>query len=502
MNRPLLLKIKESLSAVVPITIIVLLLHFTIAPMPLGTLGLFLIGAIFLIIGMGLFTLGADIAMMPMGERIGAQLTKSHKLSMLIIVSFLIGILITVAEPDLQVLAQQVPAVPNWVLIMAVALGVGAFLVLALLRIVFQIRLSYLLLIFYGIVFLLAIFTPEEYLAVAFDSGGVTTGPITVPFILALGIGVAAVRGGNSSQDDSFGLVALCSVGPILAVMLMGRFFDASSNQYAAEMAATAASPSELMTLFAQGLPHYFQEVALALLPIILFFLVFQIFFLHLPKTQLIKIAVGIAYTFFGLVLFLTGVNVGFMPAGNYLGGQIASLSYHWILIPLGMVIGFFIVMAEPAVHVLNDQVEEITGGAISKRSMLFSLAIGVAISLGFAMIRVVTGVSIWFFLAPCYGLALFLTFFVPKVFTAIAFDSGGVASGPMTATFLLPFTMGACETLGGNLLTDAFGVVAMVAMTPLITIQIMGLIYNMKVRKAAALQEPLAEPDTEIINF
>lgn len=219
------------------------------------------------------------------------------------------------------------------------------------------------------------------------------------------------MRGGNSSQDDSFGLVSLCSIGPILAVMLIGRFFDASSNQYAAEMAATAASPSELMILFAQGLPHYFQEVALALLPIILFFLIFQVFFLHLPKTQLIKIAVGIAYTFFGLVLFLTGVNVGFMPAGNYLGGQIASLSYHWILIPLGMVIGFFIVMAEPAVHVLNDQVEEITGGAISKRSMLFSLAIGVAISLGFAMIRVVFGVSIWFFLAPCYGLALFLTF-------------------------------------------------------------------------------------------
>lgn len=475
------LKIKESLSSVIPVAVIVLILNFTIAPMQAGTLALFLTGTFLLILGMSLFTLGADIAMMPMGEQMGSQLTKTKKLWLLVLICFALGVMITIAEPDLQVLAAQVPSVPNPVLILSVAIGVGLFLVVALIRILYQIRLSYLLIGFYIAVFIMAAFTSDDYLAVAFDSGGVTTGPITVPFILALGVGLSGVLGGKSSHDDSFGLVALCSIGPIMAVMIMGMFYDSSSTGFASDTAEQILDAEGLLRLFAEGFPHYFKEVGIALSPIILFFIIFQFAVLKLTKQQLIKISIGLIYTYLGLVLFLTGVNVGFMPAGNFLGGAVGSLSFNWILIPLGAIIGFFVVAAEPAVHVLNVQVQDITGGAISKRAMLLSLSIGVGIAIALAMFRVVLGVSIWYVLLPGYGLALILTLFAPKIFTAIAFDSGGVASGPMTATFLLPFTMGACKAIGGNVLTDAFGVVAMVAMTPLITIQIMGIIYRIK---------------------
>lgn len=498
LNKKLILKTKESLTSVLPITLIVLILNFTITPMPFAVRGLFLIGAALLITGMGLFTLGADTAMMPMGEQIGSQLIKYRKLGLLIGASLVMGTIITIAEPDLQVLAEQVPSVPNMVIILWVACGVGVFLVIALLRILFQWKLSYILIVLYIGVFALGAFTSDNYLAVAFDAGGVTTGPITVPFILALGIGLSSVRGGKSSHDDSFGLVALCSVGPIVAVMIMGMFFDTSSGSHAFNDISNITSVHEIFQLFGQALPIYAKEVAIALSPIIVFFILFQLFSLKLPKSQLIKMSIGIIYTYIGLVLFLTGVNIGFLPAGSYIGEYIGALSHNWILIPLGMIMGFFIVKAEPAVHVLTDEVEALTGGAISKNAMLWSLSIGVAISIGLAMLRVLTGISIWYILVPGYALALALTFCVPKIFTAIAFDSGGVASGPMTATFLLPLTMGACVSVGGNLLTDAFGVVAMVAMTPLITIQIMGLLYSFKIRDIAEEEDDFMEDIAE----
>ncbi len=476
MRKKLWEKCRESVGAVAPIGLIVLLLHVTIAPMPGGMLSLFLLGLLMLIVGMCLFSLGADLSMMPMGERIGAQLTRSKNLTLLIVTALVMGVLITVAEPDLQVLATQVPAVPDHVLIFGVAAGVGLFLALALLRIVFRLSLRWFLVGFYGLVFLLAAFVQPDFLPVAFDSGGVTTGPITVPFILALGIGVAAVRGGRSSHDDSFGLVALCSVGPILSVLLISMFYDPSAGSYGVEIAPIPQSTGEVFRQMGQGLPHYAKEVLLALAPIVAAFVVFQLAFLRLPRSQMIRTAVGVVYTYIGLAIFLTGANIGFLPAGNFLGGAIASLPYRWILIPIGMAIGFFVAAAEPAVHVLTKQVEQISGGAISRSAMLAALMCGVALSLGLAMARVLSGLSIWYSILPGYALALAMSFVTPQIFTAVAFDSGGVASGPMTATFLLPFAMGACEGVGGNVLSDAFGVVAMVAMTPLITIQILGL--------------------------
>lgn len=469
-------KWQEAVSAVLPIIGIVLLLCFGVAPISPSILLCFLMGAVLLLVGMMFFTLGAEVAMSPMGERIGTCLTRSKKLWLVLGLSFLLGFIITISEPDLQVLAQQVPAVPNMVLILSVACGVGVFLVVAFMRMLFGILLPPLLLVFYTIIFVLAFFVPKDFLSVAFDSGGVTTGPMTVPFIMALGIGISSIRSDRHATDDSFGLVALCSIGPILAVMILGMIYNPQEAAYVPPVIPEIEDSVQLWHLFAVELPTYMKEIAIALLPIFLFFLVYQMLVLKLSKKALTKILVGLVYTYIGLVLFLTGVNVGFMPAGNYLGQKIAGLSQPWMLIPIAMVMGYFIVKAEPAVYVLNKQVEEITDGAISAKAMGLGLSIGVAVSLGIAMIRVLTGISILWFLIPGYAIALTISFFVPKIYTAIAFDSGGVASGPMTAAFLLPLAQGACVTLGGNIVTDAFGVVAMVAMTPLITIQVMGL--------------------------
>ncbi|MBO5164974.1 MAG: DUF1538 domain-containing protein [Lachnospiraceae bacterium] len=469
-------KVYESVTSVLPITIIVLLLSITAAPLSPGTLMLFLFGAVLLIVGMGFFTLGVDMSMIPMGEGIGVQLSKARRIGIPLIVCLVLGILITIAEPDLQVLAEQVPAIPNLTLILTVALGVGAFLVIAQLRILLKIPISYILVFFYGIVFILTIFAPADFIPVAFDSGGVTTGPVTVPFIMALGIGMASVRSDKNSSSDSFGLTAICSIGPILSVLILGICYRPEDAVY------TPVEITELLTTrdaaleFARALPAYIEEVAVALVPIAVLFILFQCIFRRFHKRQLIKIVSGFLYSYLGLVLFLTGVNVGFMPAGQYIGSAIAGSRTPWILIPIGMVIGYFIVKAEPAVQVLTRQVEDVTSGSITQKSIGHALSIGIALAVGMAMLRILTGLNIMWFLIPGYLISLAMTFVVPQIFTGIAFDSGGVASGPMTTTFLLPLAMGACEALGGNVLTDAFGIVAMVAMTPLLTIQIMGL--------------------------
>ena len=500
-------KLKESLGSVLPVAGIILLLSFTVAPVSLSTMTAFLIGVVMLILGMGLFTLGAEMAMTPLGERAGVAITKSRRLPVIIAGFFLIGVIITMSEPDLTVLATQVPSIPNYVIILAVAVGVGLFLVVALMRIIIGIRLSWLLLGFYAVVFILAFFAPNEFMAVAFDSGGVTTGPMTVPFIMALGVGISSIRSDKHAETDSFGMVALCSIGPILAVLALSLVYHPAGGEYAFASIAEASDSRALGIMFATALPKYAGEVFLSLLPIVVFFALFQIFSLKLSRRKLLRYIVGLLYTYLGLLLFLTGANVGFMPIGSELGRIIGASSARWLLVPIGMVIGWFIVSAEPAVHVLNRQVETITAGAIPQKAMSRSLSAGVAISIGLAMIRVLTGLSIMWFLIPGYALALALTFFVPKIFTSIAFDSGGVASGPMTATFLLPFAVGACSAVGGNIVQDAFGIIAMVAMTPLITVQLLGVSYQLKLKRdeamiKAAAPEIEAPEDEEIIEL
>lgn len=444
-----------------------------------------------LIVGMGMFQLGAEMAMSPLGEGIGGTLAKSKKTALILAVSFITGVLITIAEPDLQVLSNQVPAIPNATLIWTVAIGVGLFLATAVLRIILKINLSVLLMILYAGLIVLSFFVPKDFLAVAFDSGGVTTGPMTVPFIMAIGVGLSSMRGDKDASSDSFGLVALSSVGPILAVMLLGFFYSPKEAEIAATQIIEVETMQDVFLAFVKEIPHFAEEVIISLLPIIAVFIVFQLISRKYRRRQLLRISVGFLYTYIGLVFFLCGVNIGFAPVGNMLGSEIVISSRKWLLVPIGMLIGYFIVKAEPAIQILNRQVQSITNGTVSAKAMNRCLSIGVAVSIGLSVTRILAGIPIQWIIIPGYVIALVMTFFVPKIFVGIAFDSGGVASGPMTSTFLLPLCIGACSAVGGNIMTDAFGAVALVALTPLIAIQIMGLTYKIRMDRQFRHMEP-----------
>lgn len=500
-------KIGEALTSVLPVTAIVFLLNLTpLVNFSPKELTVFLISSVLLILGIALFNLGADLAMTPMGEHIGIGLTKTKKLSLLLIVCFAMGVLITVAEPDLTVLATQVKDIINpTVLTVSVGVGVGIFLLLSVLKIVFRKQLSTLLMFFYMLLFaltsLVVINGNADFLALAFDSGGVTTGPITVPFIMALGVGIAITLGGRNVEENSFGLIAMCSIGPILAVTVLGIFAKGNITYKLPDYSIDA----HLGENFGTALLSVAKEVIIAIGLISLFFFVLQVIFLKLPRRKLIQIIIGIAYTVVGLVIFLTAVNVGFMPIGYKMGTELAKNS-PWIIIVFGFVLGTVVVLAEPAVHVLNKQVEEITGGTVSKSSMMIALSVGVGISIGLSMLRIVLDFSILYYLIPGYFISLGLSFFIPGLYTAIAFDSGGVASGPLTSSFILPFAVGVCCMLGGEskIISNAFGVVAMVAMTPLITIQLLGFkaVMTRKVKQKIAMKRILEADDEQIINF
>ncbi len=494
-------KFKEAALSVIPIVVIVLALTLTVVPISPDLLLSFLLGAVFLTIGMGLFTVGSEVSMTQIGAQIGSHLTKTKNLKLILIVSLLLGIAITVSEPDLQVLAANVPNINTLVLILTVAIGVGLFLMVSMLRILFKIPLRWLLMALYVIVFILAFITDPNYLSVAFDSGGVTTGPMTVPFILALGVGVASIRSDENAQMDSFGLVALCSIGPIMAVLILSYIYKDAPDAATASIVHAHETTVGLGRHYLSALPTYIGEVIMALLPIVVFFLIFHFASLKLRKVPFLRIILGLLVTCAGLILFLLAVNVGFSSLGHVLGQELAKPHLKFLLIPISMIMGWFIINAEPAVAVLNKQVEELSAGAISAKAMNYSLAIAIALANGLAMLRVVTGMNILYIIVPGYAISLILAFFVPQTFTAIAFDSGGVASGPLTATFMLPFAMGACSTIGGNVMTDAFGLVALVAMMPLLSIQLMGLIYVIKTRSAA---KPVEIPyaDDEIIEL
>ena len=494
-------KIKEALVSALPITLIV----YIMALLPwfdfsVKQILLFTVSAVLLVLGIGFFNLGADLAMTPMGTHVGAGLSRQRKLLLLLVVCFVLGVLITIAEPDLQVLANQVSSVMNGELLKyTVGVGVGAFLAVAILRVVFKRRLSTVLMLFYMLLFALALMLSEQgkiaLLPVAFDSGGVTTGPITVPFIMALGVGISSVLGDRKSQENSFGMVALCSIGPILAVLVLGLFAGKNLNyQYELHEASFFATMLTVM-----------KNVAVALGLIVAFFLICQVTFLKLPKRQLLRIGVGVVFTYVGLVLFLTAVEVGFMPIGYQIGNTLAGLN-KWMLIPLGLVIGVLVVLAEPAIHVLNSQVEDVTGGYVTKRSMLTGLCIGVGAAIALSMVRIIFDFSLIYYIIPGYFISLALSLFVPPVYTAIAFDSGGVASGPMTSGFILPFAVGACMGVQGSdaVLRDAFGVVSLVAMAPLITIQLLGFkaIVEKRVKERRAMKRILDADDQQIINF
>lgn len=504
MKKLLLSKIKESLISILPVTLIVIILNFTpLVNLSINEVVIFSVSALFLVLGIGFFTLGADIAMTPMGEHVGAGLIKAKNLKMLVLVCFVLGFFITVAEPDLTVLADQVG---SQLIIIFVGLGVGLFLVLSIIKIVFKKDLASILIYFYMVLFALALLAmsvdPENFnlIPLSFDSGGVTTGPITVPFIMALGVGVAASIGGKNSNENSFGLVAMCSVGPILAVLLLSivNGGDVSAPNVNDYMLPEDIASSTVSTFISTA-----KDVTVALGLVVAFFFIINFILLKLPKTKIVQILIGTLFTYVGLIVFLTAVHVGFMPIGFKMGQELAKTSPIAVTV-VGFVLGLVVVLAEPAVHVLNKQVEEITHGTVSKKSMMIALSIGVGLSICLSVVRIIFGFSILYYLIPGYLISLGLSFFVPKIYTSIAFDSGGVASGPLTSTFILPFAIGTCVALGGNILSDAFGIVAMVAMTPLITIQLLGFTSLSRKRygEKLAMKRILDKEDDQIIRF
>ena len=506
MLKALFTKLKEAAISVLPVTLIVLLLDLTpLVDFSFHEAWVFVACAALLVLGMALFNLGADIAMTPMGEQVGSGLPKKGKFKTLLFICFIMGVFVTVAEPDLSVLATQVQGVLNGnALIIAIGIGVGLFLVLSVLRIVFRLSLAHLMTFFYMLLFafagLIIVRGGENFLPLAFDSGGVTTGPITVPFIMALGVGVAAAMGDKHDRESSFGFIALCSIGPILAVMILGLTAKG-------DVPYTLPDYSMESKLGALGttVGHTFKEVMVALLPIVAFFFLLQFTLLKLPKQRIRQIIVGIFYTYFGLVIFLASVSIGFMPVGYKMGTQLAE-QHPALLVGFAFLLGLTVVLAEPAIHVLNKQVESVTGGAVSKRSMLIALSVGVGVAIALSVIRTMYDFSVLYYLIPGYFLSLGLSFFVPKIYTAIAFDSGGVASGPLTSSFILPFVVGVCAVLQGEskVLTDAFGLVAMVAMTPLITIQTLGFkaVATKHIREKIAMRRILGADDKQIIHF
>ena len=500
-------KLKESLFSVIPVVVIVLILYITpFLNLSGKELITFLICSVLLIVGIALFNLGADISMSPMGSYMGTGLTKSRNLKLLLSVTFFMGLLITIAEPDLAVLAAQVKDLFHETLLIAiVGIGVGLFLLMAVLKIIFNKPLSMLLMLFYMLLFALAALMMEGgksgFIPLCFDSGGVTTGPITVPFIMALGLGIASTIGGHDAGENSFGLVALCSVGPVAAVMILALGANGHINYSLPDYSIEAA--------LGEGVVHLLLEKALevtrALGLIVVFFVIMQHFVLKLPADRIKHIFVGIVYAFFGTVLFLSAVTAGYMPVGFKIGAELAGGNTGF-LIAFAFVIGAVTVLAEPAVHVLNKQVEEVTGGTVTKRSMMVALSIGVGVSIGLSIIRAIYGFSILYYLIPGYFISLTLSFFVPGIYTAIAFDSGGVASGPLTSGFILPMIIGVCAILQGeaNIMSYAFGIVAMVAMTPLITIQALGFkaIAAQAVRERIVMKRILDSDDEQIIYF
>lgn len=480
-------KLKEVLFSVLPITIIVLILNFTVTPLETSLLVRFLLGAVLVIIGLSIFLFGVDLGITPIGNLMGSSLTKSNKIWIIGAAGLILGFFISIAEPDLHILAGQVEIVTAGMIskagiVLVVSFGIAVMLSLGLIRIVYNIPLYKVLTIVYALIFVLAIFTSSEFLAISFDASGATTGAMTVPFILALAIGVSAMKkDSKASEKDSFGLVAIASTGAIISVMITSIF--SASDKISDSLKYHITDSTLILEPFIQKVPKVSGEVFLALLPLIIIFLVFQKKTFKLSKGAFRKILKGLLYTLIGLIMFLTGVNAGFMDVGGVVGYSLASIDKKALLVIVGFILGLVTILAEPAVYVLTHQIEAVTSGYVKRKAVLLSLSLGVGCAVALSILRIIVpGIVLWHYLLPGYLLALIMTNFVPKLFVGIAFDSGGVASGPMTATFILAFAQGAAEAIeGANVLIDGFGIIAMVALTPLITLQILGLIFKMK---------------------
>lgn len=495
-------KIKESCMSVLPVSIIVFVLSMTLGGANAATLTNFAICVVLLIVGISLFSMGVDMSMMKIGNCLGSATSKSKDVVLMAIIATILGFVITVAEPDLMVLASQVPGLGGkWAIVLTVGLGTGIFLAIAVMRIMFRIDLRIIFGIFYGIIIVLSFFVPAEFIPLSFDTSGATTGPISVPFIISFGAGISAIRAGKESENDSFGLIGMLSIGPILAVMIMGLFVTPSSN-IVMESVESITSFSQIFAAIGGGILQQLLDVLIIIAPIAAIFLVINFTMIKVSKVELARIMIGLAYNYFGIVLFLAGANVGFLPIGTSLSVAIAGQAYSWVLIPIVMVIGACMVFAEPAVHILTKQIKEVTGGTISKKVICITISIGVSIALGLVVIRNFLEIPITYLLVPLLIILITLLFFCPKLFVAIAFDSGGVATGAVAATFIVPFIKGVCSVLGNSQLLFGFGTIAFIALTPVLCIEVLGVIFNILSNKNKTKTKERKKTKIQIIDF
>ena len=508
--RQALLKLKDSLLSTLPVLVVVLVLYFAkVANFDPNQLWVFGISVIFVIIGMWLFNMGSETSMSKMGELIGSSITKKRSMAMLVVVFFLFGAFITMAEPDLSVLADQVP-IDSTVLTVSIGVGVGIFLVIGAIRILLQKPLTLWLLAFYGLMFALCCLVDYSYVPLSLDSGGVTTGPITVPFILSIGVGLAASRSGKKTDADSFGLVAFSSIGPILVVLILSIFLRNQTLVYEYKIPESVDNVILPFWHALGGMNGTLMKVATSLVPIVVLFLIYELIFIRLSARKLLSLLIGVVLVYVGLVFFLTAVDAGFLPIGKIMGQQIAESGNKILLIVVGAVLGVVAVFAEPAVHVLTNQIETVSNGSVKKLAVLLAIAIGNGIAIGIAMMRTFMGFSLFYIVVPGYFLAFLLSFFVKPIYTAIAFDSGGVVSGPMNSTFIQPFAIGACFIFAGEelaptvIMKNAFGTIAIVALMPLIMIQLLGLTGTVKEKyRMSVARKRIADAyDDQIIHF
>lgn len=493
-------KVKESAISILPFFLTIIILYMMFLPFEIYTVLAIIIATILMIFGMALFNVGVDMSTMKMGGYVGSHLSNSRKFSFMLILSFVLGFIVTIAEPDLMVLAEQVPGISSkWIILITVSLGTGLFLLLSTIRTIFRMSIKKILIISYLLALFLCIFAPENFLPLSYDSIGVTTGAVSVPFIMSFGLGICAVRSGKNNQEDGFGLIALASIGPVLAILIVSLFIK-GSGIISSEVVDTISNGSELGNSLIGNIFSYIKEVFIVIIPIFLFFLIYNYKYLKLPKASLMRIFIGLLYTYFGLVIFLTGVSTGYLPTANVLGRAIAQAD-KWLLIPIGLIIGFFLVFAEPAVHVLNKQIEDITGGIIKRRTMLIGISIGVSISMLVNILRAILSINFLYIIVPLVVLMAVLSIYCPNLFVAIAFDSGGAAAGSLTASFVLPFIIGITAFQGTDSMLYAFGTIGIVAIIPTIVIQIMGIRYNYIVSKAEKKRKKVYS-DITIIDF
>lgn len=493
-------KCKESALSIMPFFLIIMVLYLVFLPFNLATVLALLISTIIMIIGMALFNVGVDMSTMKMGGYVGSHLSRSRKLSFMAILSFILGFMVTISEPDLMVLAEQVPGISSkWIVLITVSLGTGIFLLLSTIRTIFRLSIKKILIFSYGIALLLCIFAPDSFLPLSFDASGVTTGAMSVPFIMSFGLGICAVRSGKNNQEDGFGLIALASIGPVIAMLLVSLFIKSDST-IVSENIASISTFAEFWKVLGGSLLSYLKEVFIVIIPIFIFFLIYNAKYLKLPKSTLLRMFFGLIYCYIGLVIFLTGVASGYLPTADLLGFTIAS-DLKWILIPISLVIGAVLIFAEPAVHVLNKQVEDITGGVIRRKTMLVGLSIGVAIAMILVVIRALIGFDFIIILAPLVVTLIILSLYCPTLFVGIAFDSGGAAAGSLSASFVLPFILGICKALGNDGMLYGFGTIAIISILPTIVIQIMGIRYQYILNKTKPKRKKIVS-NIEIIDF